>query len=87
VAALVYLRTDISAVVDHSSPAETALFQGLMEQLIQSDPLESEEAHSTTNPHLAMSSRRKLFKKLIKFFPDDSKEPSLDLLPLVVRSS
>jgi hypothetical protein len=103
VEALRYLQTQVSAMVDHSDPIESASFQILMHDLITSGAsidddddeivMEGRAGSPASEPWTAVKlktsipeERKALFQRLLRFFPAEAKEPSVNLSALIARS-
>eukprot|EP00004_Rigifila_ramosa_P023108 TRINITY_DN6432_c0_g1_i1.p1 TRINITY_DN6432_c0_g1~~TRINITY_DN6432_c0_g1_i1.p1 ORF type:complete len:724 (-),score=148.83 TRINITY_DN6432_c0_g1_i1:62-2233(-) len=86
VSALAFLQSEVSSVVDHQNPAESAEFRCLAPLLF--DPHGKHAAHharaldpvvvGSAGPHFA--ARTKLFETLCEFFPPEATQPAGQIL-------
>lgn len=88
VAALNYLRTNLSEIVDHKDPKQTEEFHRLASVLFQ----ENDEASNNSNINLDLKSlpsntsynlRSKLYEYLLIYFPEDMVQPKGNISDLL----
>ena len=75
--ALKFLKTDLAETVDHQNAAESASFRRLTANLF-----EAPNAASTMQMD-SFTLRTELYEQLIKFFPDEMKQPKGNLVDML----
>ncbi|EGG07447.1 uncharacterized protein MELLADRAFT_48111 [Melampsora larici-populina 98AG31] len=88
VTALTYLQVDLSAVTNHSDELEAKMFRACTSYLLTSNERSSEDYDmefqaDEQEDEILLSSRRKLFEGLLKYFPKSMTEPEESLMDLV----
>ncbi|BGP25481.1 mei4-dependent protein 6 [Rhodotorula toruloides] len=91
VIALQYLQNDLSDVVDHSSPSESASFRRCMAALLSAPPLMNVDVSLDASVELpsraekdvlaaeAYRERHRLWEEVCTFFPSEERQPEEDL--------
>lgn len=80
-AALHYLQTSLSEIIDHEDPEQTMEFQQLASFLFQDcEGTGLEQGESQVDSHFR---RSKLFEELCAFFPPHMTQPKSDLIDLI----
>ncbi|KAG2171936.1 hypothetical protein INT43_001412 [Umbelopsis isabellina] len=75
--ALQYLQNDLSQVVDHSNPTESAEFRQLSSKLVMGVNQGKAKSYNF------QSARSELFEKLLQYFPDNMKQPDGSLIDAI----
>lgn len=88
VTALTYLQVDLSAVTNHFDELEAKMFRACTSYLLTSNERSSEDydmefQEDDQEDEILLSSRRKLFEGLLKYFPKSMTEPEESLMDLV----
>jgi hypothetical protein len=85
--ALQYLQNDLSSVVDHSSPSESAAFRSCMTSFLSAPPQHNVDMSLDSSGELPTLTaegaegdekyreRQELFEELIEFFPRGERQP------------
>lgn len=91
VVALQYLQNDLAAVVDHSSPSESASFRQCMATLLSAPPAMNidvslnglcevpTEGEADAQGEETYRERHRLWEQVCAFFPSEERQPEEDL--------